>query len=220
MKHLLDFFKMIDTYTGYLKEQGFQFTEDGYPVFTKEMFLDDVPDLIVPYNQRNNKRVKERKKTVLAMFTGDKFIYRRLDKLFEDIDEYKEFMGVVEADVTVTRDMDLEFQKATMLLNQLMMAVLASKGVKIILNTRMGVPETKDLFNQIPHGITVASGFLGGTRKNIPYDFTYLSKIICLMPGRVLIYGKCNEYIINQLNDMGIECHKYLDFRNLCKEVA
>lgn len=129
-------------------------------------------------------------------------------------------MGVVEADVTVTFDMDIEWQCAIMLLNQLVMAVMAVNGIKIILNTRIGCRETMRMFRYVPMGIMVASGFRGGSRKYDEKDFEYISKLLELMPRRVLIYGTCNDYVLKQIDDMGMEYVHYMDFRKLCEEVA
>lgn len=219
MKDLLDVFKKIDKFTIYLLERGFPFSPEGYPIFDKSMFLTEIPEMMVPVFQKKNKRViKER--TVIVFFCGDDHIYRRLDTLFEDIDEYKQYLGVAGFDVTVTRDMDLEWQRAVILLNQLSLAVLASNGIKIVFNTRTGIEATRDMFKYVPRGIMVASGFRGGTRKNIRYNFDYISKILLLLPDIVLIYGECDEDIVESLDRFGVARKEYPPFRELCKEAA
>ncbi|MCR4649081.1 MAG: DUF4417 domain-containing protein, partial [Lachnospiraceae bacterium] len=165
MKNLMDFFNIIDKLTLYLKEKEFSFTEEGYPLFSKEMFLSEKPELIVPVYQRKNRRVTNKKKTLIAFYCGDEHIYRRIVNLPEEIEEYLPYMGVIGCDVTVTKDMEIEWQRAIILLNLLVMAVFAANGIKVVLNTRMGSSETKDMFKFFPKGITIASGFRGGTRK-------------------------------------------------------
>ncbi|MBR7019548.1 MAG: DUF4417 domain-containing protein [Lachnospiraceae bacterium] len=220
MNSLLDVFKLTDKLIAYLKGKGFVFTSEGYPVFAKPMFLTEIPDLIVPVQQRKNRRVKDKKRTVVSFFCGDDYIYRRLVKLLDEIDEYKEYMGVIGADVTVTKDMDLEWQRAIILLNQLVMAVFAANGIKIILNTRMGLRETKDIFRYMPRGIMIASGFRGGDRKYSNTDFEYVSKVLSFLPSRLLIYGRCHKSVLKRLDTLGIEYVLYKDFRDLCREVA
>ena len=220
MNSLLDVFLLTDRLLEYLKDRKYVFTTEGFPLFTKEMFLTEIPDLIVPVQQRKNKRVKNRKRTVITFFCGDKLIYRRLVNLFDEIDEYKEYMGVIGSDITVTKDMDLEWQRAIIMLNQLVMAVFAANGIKIILNTRMGLKETKDMFRYVPKGIMIASGFRGGDRKCLKNDFEYVSKVLSFLPSKLLIYGRCDEVVQTQLNNLGIEYVLYKDFRELCREVA
>ena len=220
MNSLLDVFMLIDDLTVYLCAKGIRFTENGLPLFEKKMFLTEAPDLIVPIQQRKNWRIKNQKKTLLSFFCGDTYIYRRLTKLIDEIDMYKEYMGVIGTDVTVTKDMDLEWQRAIILLNQLVIAVFAANGIKIVLNTRMGRAETKDMFRHIPKGIMIASGFRGGNRKYDKYDFEYISKVISFCPSKLLIYGKCHKAILNQLKQFGIDYLMYKDFRELCREVA
>ena len=211
---------LTDKLVTYLKKKGFAFTSEGYPVFAKEMFLNEIPDLIVPVQQRKNRRVRNKKKTVISFFCGDEYIYRRLAKILDEIDEYKEYMGVIGSDITVTQDMDLEWQRAIILLNQLVMAVFAANGIKIVLNTRMGSRETKDMFRYMPKGIMIASGFRGGDRECSNNDFGYVAKVLSFLPSKLLIYGRCHKSVLKRLDTLGIEYVLYKDFRDLCREVA
>ena len=129
-------------------------------------------------------------------------------------------MGVVGFDVTVTKDMDLEWQRAIILLNQLALAVLAVNGIKIIFNTRTGTSETRDMFKYVPKGIMIASGFRGGGKRYVKNNFEYLSKILLFLPSIVLIYGECDKETDDSLNNFGIVIKEYPAFRDLCKEVA
>ena len=162
MENLYDLFCRIDEYTEYIQMKGFEISENGLPAFTRDMFLDEDPELLIPVDHWKDKRIKDKKKTVIVFFCGDNAIYRRLDKLLAEIDIYRQYMGVVGTDVTVTSDMDPEWQRAILHLNHLTMAVMACSGIKIVLNTRAGSPGTESVFDHIPKGITVASGLLGG----------------------------------------------------------
>lgn len=219
----MNFLLLIDKLTIYLLERGFPFSKEGYPLFDKQMFLTDKPDLIVPVSHKNNQRIYKKynkKKTLIAFYCGDIPIYRRIAKLLDEIEQYRPYMGVIGCDVTVTKDMDIEWQRAIILLNQLVMAVFAVNGIKIVLNTRMGLNETKDMFKYLPKGITVASGFRGGTRKFVKTNFEYISKILFFLPNMLLIYGTCHNSVLSRLNQLGIDCTVYLAFRDFCKEVA
>jgi len=220
MHNLFEMFQIIDAYYSYLKARNFRFSDQGYPLFEEWMFLDEYPDLVVPIQQRKNRRVKAPARTVLCFFCGDKLIYPRYVHLFDEIKIYQSFMGIVEPDLTVTQDMDREWQDVLMLLNQLFMAVLAVNDVKVVLNTRIGLAKTFHAFNYIPRKIMVASGFLGGCRNMDNGEFAYLSKIMRLYPGKILLYGACDKTIMEQLNRMGLSYRKYMSFRTLCKEVA
>ena len=217
---MMDFFRIIDRFTEYLLQRGFQFSEDGLPVFKETDFLSEIPQMIVPVNQRKNRRVQRKDKTLIAFFCGDKFIYRRLAKLLDEIDEYRLYLGVVGADITVTRDMELEWQRATILLNQLVMAIFVVNGIKTVLNTRIGRQETTDMFRYMPRGVLVASGFRGGTRRFSQSDFSYIAKLMTLLPSHVLIYGRCNKLVLKRIEQMGFDYTVFPDFRDLCREVA
>jgi hypothetical protein len=203
----------------YLYLQGkIEFSCDGWPMFKKEHFLDVWPDLVVTFRDRKSTLVKDKKKTLLCFFTADYRIYPRFIKIFRELDTYKEFLGVVEPDVTVTQDMDVELQKVIMLANQLFIAVLAVNGVKIVLNTRSGNKDTLSCFRYIPRGVVCASGFLGCEKsKDYREAATYTDKILWLMPEKLIIYGKQDQLINEQLDTIGIPYRYYEDFHTLSK---
>ncbi|SCY14240.1 DUF4417 domain-containing protein [Butyrivibrio sp. INlla14] len=219
IRNIMDLFVVIDKLYHYLAGTDICFDKDGFPIFRQEMFLDEWPELIIPFSQRKNRRVTNKKKTVLCFFDKDHHLYPRLRKVMDEIEEYKQFMGVVGIDVTVTDDMDQEWQRAILLLNQLFLAVLAVNGVKIILNTRTGGQSASDVFRNMPAGTMAASGFLGCNNLAAEDDFTYLEKILVLLPEKLIIYGKHDSVAEHQLDAMGINYRVYKDFHRLCKEV-
>jgi hypothetical protein len=154
---------------------------------------------------------------VLCTFASDKEIYPRLKNIYNEIGIYKKYMGVVSSDVTVTEDMDEEWQELIILLNQLYAAILAVNGVKIILNTRVGSNVNLRLYNNYPKNIMCISSFLGCTKNN-EYDYSYLEKILYFLPSKLLIYGKEDLKVNRMLNTMGIDYKYYVDFHRLCKK--
>ena len=220
--NLTNILYIIDKYQEYLKSHGFKLNKYGYPIFKKSMFLDQFPDFIVTYAQRNNKRVKNKEKTLLCFFDQDVHLYQRFVKVFNEIKEYKKYLGVVGIDVTFTNDMDEEWQKLTSLLNMLFMAVLVCNGIKIVLNTRSAGLNPQVLFYSIPKGVMAASGFLGCDKTRYEYDLRYISKILSIMPSKLIIYGKEDKIAENQLNIIGINYVRQIDFHAFCKrkEVA
>ena len=60
MYNLLDLIETTDEYITYLKKHNFKFDENGFPIFKEDMFLTETPELIVPYSNRNDKRVKNK----------------------------------------------------------------------------------------------------------------------------------------------------------------
>lgn len=208
---------IAQTYYSYLFDEGFKFTENGYPVFEKEMFLDEWPDTVIPFINRNSKFVKNKKKTVLCYFSKDKQIYPRLANLFNEIVLYRDFMGVISSDITVTTDMDVEWQRFIILINELFLAVLAMNDVKIVFSTRCGSPETIHCFEGVPRGVMCASSFWGCEKKHSIEQTDYLAKILSIGASKLILYGKHSEIIDLQLYDMGIESKSYPDYLDLCK---
>lgn len=217
IQFIQDLLIIIDKYYDYLSEKNINFDENGFPIFQKEMFLTEWPNLVVPYSQRKNRRVVDRSKTVICFFDKDKNLYPRLAKVLLEIEEYKQFMGVVGLDITITNNMDREWKEITALINQLFIAVLAVNDIKIIINTRNGDIQPEYIFKNVPSGIMAASGFLGCNRIFYDYDLLYLKKILNLLPEKLIIYGKHDKKAESQLDVMGINYRVFPDFHRLCK---
>ena len=132
------------------------------------------------------------------------------------MDLYKEYLGVIGPDITITEDMDAEMQETILLANQLFMAVLAVNGIKVVLNTRAGNRPAGVAFVNIPRGIMCASGFFGCPKsKNIIEALRYTDKILTIFPSALIIYGKKDSLVEEQLNQLGIRYRYYKDFHTL-----
>lgn len=219
LNSLLDFFKITDKYLEYLSGK-IEFSEAGFPIFETDMFLDKEPEMIIPYYNRHNKIVKDPAKTVICFFSADAALYLRLEKVFDELEEYKQFQGVIGLDVTVTADMDPEWQNAIMLLNQLFLAVLACNGIKIVMNARIGSPRSVENLKSFPKGVIWATSFLGCDKLYSEYDFNFISKVLHILPSKLLIYGKHDKIAEKQLTNMGIDYRIYADMHRLTKGVA
>ena len=219
VQSLYDIFVVVDGLYLYLSDKNIDFDEDGFPIFRSDMFLDEWPDMVVPFYRRNDKNVTNKKKTVICFFAKDCELYPRLSKLLSEIDEYKSFMGVIGFDLSITFDMDEEWQRIIALLNQLFLAVLAVNGVKIVFNSRSAGLSTNDIFKNVPQNIMVASGFLGCDCLKADHDFSYLGKIISILPQKLILYGKHDLIAENQLDTIGINYKVYMDYHRRSKEV-
>jgi hypothetical protein len=219
IESLIDIFLIIDILYSYLLDKNISFDDIGLPIFTSDMFLNEYPDLVIPFSQRKNKRVINRKRTVICFFDKDQHLYPRLGKLFSELEEYKSFMGVIGMDITFTDDMDEEWQKIIALLNQLFLAVLAVNGIKIVINTRSAGLAADCILKNVPLGVMAASGFLGCDTLDSEEDLSYLKKILRILPEKLIIYGKDDLKAEMQLSTMGIDYKVFKDFHRLCKEV-
>lgn len=195
------------------------FDSNGWPIFKKEYFLDDWPNEIIPFEHKNSKLILDKKETVICFYMGDSENYRRFLNWKRDILIYKQYKGVIFPDITLTSDMDDEFQELIMLANQLFAAMLVANGVKVIFNTRNGGEFTKKYFKNIPRNIMCASGFLGcDNAKGYMETEKYINKILGLMPNKLLIYGKHDYAVDEQLDLLGMEYRYYLDFHARSKQ--
>ncbi len=198
-----------------------EFDADGWPVFQKDYFLDEWPSDMVTYENRTSNLILPEAETVLCFYMGDVQNFRRFKSLFNDIPVYQRYLGVVVPDITVTRDMDYEMQEMTMLVNQLFAAVLAANNIKIVFNTRSGIQATTRHFKNVPRHIMCASGFLGCENAEDPISTTpYINKILGLMPEKLMIYGKHDIAVDNQLDLLGIDYRYYSDFHTRSKHAS
>lgn len=215
----MDLCKIAEDYTTYLQNRGIKFNANGFPFFTKDMFLEETPELMIPYDFRKTRIVEHPDKTLLCFYCSDARIYPRLSNILNDISEYKKYLGAVATDVTITSDMDEEWQDFVMLLNQLFMAVLVVNGIKIVANLRTGNNKTHRNLGGIPAGVMWATGFLGCS-KDKPYDMRFISSIITVHPSKLLIYGKNDPCATEKLSMIGIPYLIYPDYHTIRKEVA
>lgn len=212
------FESLIDRYADYLGEEGVRFSPQGFPILQPRMYLDEWPALMVPYRDRKARFVHDPSHTVLCLFTSDARIYPRLEKVLDDVPEYRRYMGAVGSDLTVTSDMDLEWQRAIMLLNQLHMAVLAVNGVKIVQNLRCGSPDTIACLGCVPPGVMCASSTLGCANTESELDLFFAEKLFATRPGKLLLYGKHDPVMEHQADVTGVPCRVYPDVHTLYKQ--
>lgn len=201
---LYDLMRLAEEYAGYLAGHGVQFDDMGFPLLDRSCFLVERPELMVTFKERHSSFVKNPKKTALCFFCSDKFIYPRLERVFDDLPEYNRFMAVAGTDVTITKDMDMEWQRMLILVNSLFLAVLAINGIKIVPNLRCGLAETWDCLSWIPERVLVATSTLGCQKTDSESNLEFISKILMVRPAAVLMYGKRDAVMEEQLVRMGV----------------
>lgn len=87
----MNLFKLAIELEEYLRERGVEFTEEGYPVFTEDMLLKEMPEGVCPIGQTYY--VKDRSKYLLVSFSNDENIYKKLISLQNDVDDYLQYKG-------------------------------------------------------------------------------------------------------------------------------
>lgn len=198
-----------------------EFDSDGWPVFQKDHFLDEWTGDMVTYENRTSNLILPEAETVICFYMGDVQNFRRFKKLLNDIPVYQRYLGVVVPDITITRDMDDEMQDMMMLANQLFAAALVANNIKIVFNTRSGIRSTIRHFKNVPRHVVCASGFLGCENAEDPISTTpYINKILGLMPEKLVIYGKHDIAVDNQLDLLGIDYRYYSDFHSRSKQAS
>lgn len=201
----------IDTLATYLSGKGCEFNDEGFPILDAAWFATSRPTFMTTYRDRRAPFVVDSSATLLCFYCADQLIYPRFDKLVQEMGIYKTFLGVVGPDLTVTPDMDPEWQREIILANRLFEAVLGINGVKIVHNLRIGSRETLDCLRSVPVNIPCATGTLG-CKESSPIDAElFCEKLFMLRPSVVYIYGKRDVLMEKQLDITGVP---YVLFRD------
>lgn len=217
-RSIASFENLIDRYARYLEDQGVHFDLQGFPLLQPNMYLDEWPTLMTPYRDRKARFVHKPSHTVLCLFTSDQRIYPRLEKVLDEIPEYQQYLGVVGSDLTVTADMDQEWQQAIMLLNQLYTATLAVNGIKIVQNIRCGSRETIACLSSVPPRVMCATSTLGCEKTKSEWDLVFAEKLFAVRPSKLLIYGKHDHIMEHQADTAGVPYRVYSDVHTLYKQ--
>lgn len=208
----------VDLFTKRLASLGCAFNDNGFPALESNWFMHGEPHDMVTFTMRNAPYIKDRGRTLLCFYSSDRRIYPRFDKIDQNLPIYREFMGVVAPDLTVTPDMDVEWQKEIILANQLFIALLGAQGVKIVQNLRIGSEKSLQCLSNTPQGIPCATGTLGCARTKSPADTRFTEKLLSVRPSIVYLYGKEDDVMRSQLELTGTPCKWFHDAHQRMKE--
>lgn len=194
-----------------VKQAGIPFDSEGFPLIPAGSYADAAPADMIDWPHRGARFIDSPSYTAVCFFMADSKIYPRFEKLLDEVELYRQFAAVVMPDITVTADMDEQWQSFIMLLNQLFGAVLAAYGIKIIANSRSGSSNSRRHLKSIPKGVLCASGNLGCSNISRAYDYAYTEKILTIAPSQLLAYGKRDKIAFDQLATMGTPVVSYPD---------
>ena len=217
----MNLFKLAIELEEYLRERGVEFTEEGYPVFTEDMLLKEMPEGVCPIGQTYY--VKDRSKYLLVSFSNDENIYKKLISLQNDVDDYLQYKGFGGFDLSPRINWDVNLQKFNLLLSKLADAFLAVNGVKLMPNFRTGCLDTFEVLSIYPPNTWYSVGALGCGRGRIKINEMYLrTKLVVTNPDMLIYYGKLKPEYAQILEDYGVDYKVFTDFQRLSrrKEVA
>ncbi len=193
-----------------LRQRGVCFTQDGFPIFKRDMILDAVPNDIIPYKYIKSTTDKDVK--AICFFQEDELLYPRLTSLEKDIPLFREYLGVCGLDLSPNLFWPIEQQLFNILLSQLYTAYLAVNRIKIIPNWRIGDLRTLKILDSYPRGSQFVVGTLGSVRNNKSSGIYYVrAKALASSPSRLLIYGKLESEYRQELIELGIPHIQYDD---------
>lgn len=207
----------------YLKHRNVGFSADGFPVMDDSWFLATEPDEILPFY--NRRYCRNKKKTCICFNSNDENLYPRISSILNDLPIYREYMGVMPMDISVSRYMLLETQKFNLLLNALFLSILGINGIKFAAPLRFGSMETISLFKCYEKAPIGAIGSIG-TRRNRKEDGGYEECALQLLrllfyrnrKMRVLVYGDVPITEIRDWRKNNVFIRSYCDFQKRSRE--
>lgn len=196
----------------YLKEHGIKFNCHGFPVFPQEYLLTEIPDEILPFHHRN--AAKDKSRTVICFYEEDDELYKILMNLDSVAEECSAYMGICGFDLSPCIFWDIRQQKFNLLLSQLVTLYIATKGIKVIPNFRIGNLETLPALLSYPKKSMFCVGSLGCSRKVSDFNMVqFRTKVFCSRPARLLYYGKILRPYLIFLQEEEVPYKVYMDFR-------
>lgn len=212
----MNLFKLANDLQEYLWDNGVNFTEEGYPIFTEDMLLKEIPKGVCPIGQTYY--VKEKKDYLLVSFSNDENVYKKLNTLMRDVDKYLQYMGFGGFDLSPRINWDINLQKFNLLLSKLADAFLAINGVKLMPNFRTGCLDTIDVLSIYPPHTWYSVGALGCGRGRIKINEMYLrTKLLVSNPDMLIYYGKLKPEYAQILCEYGITYKVFTDFQRLSR---
>jgi hypothetical protein len=134
---------------------------NGFPIFEKWMFIDNLPKEIIPYDHRLSAKVKNN--TVVCFYEKDSSLYRHLtkDKLFKVASELNKFGGFIGYDISIFIDFLRPFQEFYILANLVIDIFFIINGNKMIPNLRSDETYGESYFYLFKEAPIVCAGTLG-----------------------------------------------------------
>ncbi len=213
----MDLFSLAETITDYLKRHGVKFSEEGYPNFTDDMLLREVPEEVAPIGRTSF--VKDKSRTLLVSFRNDEEIYKYLFSLNDTIKICKSYLGFGGFDLSPRINWDVKLQRFNILLNMLADAYLAVNGIKLMPNFRIGCLETIDVLSSYPQHTWFTVGALGGGRGRIKINKMYLmTKLLITNPDMLIYYGKLKPEYAEILDQYGVSYRVFEDFQRISRK--
>lgn len=139
-------YKLIDELISYEKNKGIEFSDDGLPIFTKDMFYDGPINKSLPYDHRNEASSKDS----INFFAHDINMYRKLNTkkleiIANTLNNYQAFIGF---DLSIFIDISIHNQKFIILANLVIDIYFILHGNKMIPNLRYSTYDYFYLFNE------------------------------------------------------------------------
>lgn len=200
-----------------LQSKSITFTNEGYPIIPKKYLLTEIPDTInvLPMTHRHTTCPD---KTLVCFFEDDPKLYRHLHRLEKLPELLHSYAGICGFDLSPRVGTDTISQKFNLLLSLLATAYLATEGLKVLPNFRIGSIETISVLNSYPQGSCYAVGQLGNSRGATEINEAYFrTKLAFARPNGLLIYGKLNSHYRTLLEAENINYIEVPDYRRACR---
>lgn len=206
-------------------------TKMVFPILPPSYYVSDVPDSVrmLPICKRS--ATKEPSNTILCSFEKDTLVYRhvraivraircgRESSLESVLQSYQKFYAVAGFDLSVCINTNPKEQNLYALLNQLINAVLAVNGIKILANIRIGSLANLKSLVGYPRELCCCTGVIGCRQRAFTAEdiLKLQARIYMLQPKLLLLYGSQDHNFSQALDELGQAYRFIQDYNEWCR---
>ena len=199
-----------DVYLAYLVADAKLTKKDGYPIIEEWMVATKPPNAIIQWDRRYD--VKDEPSTAISFYCQDPGFQPILNNPKNYVEKLKRYNCVIGLDASPYDNMPLVVQKSQIFLNLACTYYYGKKGIKIIPNVRLGDNRTLSSLAAYPKHTLIAIGTNGFTKslnnrnifkKQVEYIINQLN------PVGICVYGPASDEIFGYAKQKGIKIYQY-----------
>lgn len=227
-----DIFHWTMIMQNYLNQKGVCVSNNGMPQIPEAHFLTDVPEDCDMFPITKRWFPPSKSNTILCSFEKDEYIYSHVRPIIAALEKgdeqalervlspYRQFLAVCGFDFSVCRNSSSEEQAMFLLLSQLVNAVFALNGIRLVANFRLGTLENLGIIQNFPRNVVYATGTLGcRDHYHSIGEVSLRARILILQPTMLLVYGPIQRRYSDILDDAGVVYKNFTDYRRRTHKV-
>ena len=186
--------RWCDEKISFLKQHGIKFIND-LPIVPKECLYTGIPLMIETFAHRNDIPENIKKNSLIAYYSYDCDLLRRIYTIEKDINELYCYDGICGFDMSPCITMLKSRQKLSILISAIFNCFVAVHGVKVLMNVRTGNLSSSKISNYLPKGSNFITGEVGCHNNGFKAYGLYQMKLIreVVQPNIIFVHGHLSK---------------------------